>query len=582
MTGGQKIGVGFLVGGIVAAIGGGIALAFSGRSGALGGSVQMMRARGAAGFKPVYTKGSRAGLLREYRRDDFSTPDRIRLIDERIAVGMRDPAMRKLALAVTNHCEARDDACELQAVYDYVKTNVRYTGDAGAYVHYDAKGNPVYEQADVFQSPQRTLEYRGGDCFTQGTLMLGTGHELLPVESVREGMKIWGRDRWSEVQRAWYKGILPVSAIFLNNGSKMMLTEDHHVFAAICRRDSHPHGESALKCYCPVSEREIVRITVSELEPGMVLITPNKLPFGQQSMDPGRAYVEGLYLSDGWAEGSRFAISGRDGCPKEEQKREVENICQRLGVDTRWHERYIAVNDSEWTHRMEQMGHRAWLKHALTIDLDETTAREYLRGIMADSGANTRGKGRTFTSTSRMLAIQMRMLWKMFGRTCGERYVADHGGLGEHPVWRMQIRTKPEERADGHAEKLLRVKAIEREVMSLPVYDLTTDDHYVYLPEADVTVSQCDDHQGVVGTLLAWNGFDIRKKVTAPTANAPDAHIYIEAKRRVNWTALDTTLPYASGPGTEHPYGRASVWPGPNGVAPKASPALNARLARTR
>jgi len=398
VTGGQKIGVGFLVGGIVAAIGGGIALAFSGRSGALGGSVQMMRARGAAGFKPVYTKGSRAGLLREYRRDDFSTPDRIRLIDERIAVGMRDPAMRKLALAVTNHCEARDDACELQAVYDYVKTNVRYTGDAGAYVHYDAKGNPVYEQADVFQSPQRTLEYRGGDCLPFGTLLLVEDRGLLPIDRVETGMRIWGLDSWTLVEDIWDKGLLSLDRVVLADGSGTFLaTREHKVFLADDRR-----------------------VTVGELDGGMRLRRPAHLPIA--------------------------AVTSRS-------------------------------ND-------------------VAVDL--------------------------------------------------------------YPV----------------------IRRVERDVLVAPCRDLTTTDHRVYLPDCDVTVSQCDDHQGVVGTLLAWNGFDIRKKVTAPTASAPDAHIYIEAKRRVDWTALDTTLPYASGPGTEHPYGRASVWPGPNGVAPKASPALSARLTR--
>jgi len=40
---------------------------------------------------------------------------------------------------------------------------------------------------------------------------------------------------------------------------------------------------------------------------------------------------------------------------------------------------------------------------------------------------------------------------------------------------------------------LLRVDSIKRDVSTAPCWDIQTDDHHVYLPEHDVTVSQCDD-----------------------------------------------------------------------------------------
>lgn len=64
--------------------------------------------------------------------------------------GLRDPQMRQIGLAVTEVCNARDDMCELAAIYDFVKKNVRYTGDI------------TYK--DTFQSSFRTLQYAGGDC----------------------------------------------------------------------------------------------------------------------------------------------------------------------------------------------------------------------------------------------------------------------------------------------------------------------------------------------------------------------------------------------------------------------------------
>jgi hypothetical protein len=58
--------------------------------------------------------------------------------------------MRRIGLAVTEVCRARDDKCELMAIYDFVKRNIRYTGDI--------------TDKDTFQSAYRTMQLGGGDC----------------------------------------------------------------------------------------------------------------------------------------------------------------------------------------------------------------------------------------------------------------------------------------------------------------------------------------------------------------------------------------------------------------------------------
>jgi Transglutaminase-like superfamily len=72
--------------------------------------------------------------------------------------GLRDPQMRQAGLAVTEVCKARDDRCELEAIYEFVKANIRYTGDI------------TYK--DTFQSAFRTLQYGGGDCDDFSTLIV--------------------------------------------------------------------------------------------------------------------------------------------------------------------------------------------------------------------------------------------------------------------------------------------------------------------------------------------------------------------------------------------------------------------------
>ena len=64
--------------------------------------------------------------------------------------GLRDPDMRQLGLAVTKGCPARDDMCELRAIFDFIVSNIRYTGDI------------TYK--DTFTTALRTLQYGGGDC----------------------------------------------------------------------------------------------------------------------------------------------------------------------------------------------------------------------------------------------------------------------------------------------------------------------------------------------------------------------------------------------------------------------------------
>jgi len=81
---------------------------------------------------------------------------------------LRDPLMRRIALAVTRNCPARDDTCELQAIYDFVVMNVRYTGDV------------VFK--DTFQSALRTMQFGGGDCddhsILAATLAMANGFQF--------------------------------------------------------------------------------------------------------------------------------------------------------------------------------------------------------------------------------------------------------------------------------------------------------------------------------------------------------------------------------------------------------------------
>ena len=348
---------------------------------------------------------------------------------------------------------------------------------------------------------------RKEDCLPEGTLLLRDDYELVPIEQIKVGDRIWGKDEWTRVEATAFKGKLKVDAVELNTSSTMYLTGDHKVYVGVCvhghRKCNNCHGEGL--------SHSFERIPVTDLKPGYVLLRPDRIAFGKQSLDPDRMYVEGLYLSEGWNNGDRFSISGQDGYRKEALKHEVKAICERLSISTYWNRKYIRVNDAAWAHQLAKRGTRARFKNAETLDLDEAAAAALLRGIMSDStSSGKRARGRTFNTTSRKLALQTRILQRMFGvsMSCKMMTPEEHGGEGQHPLWRMGTRARTEN--SSQSERTLRVRSVARKVCKLPCWDIQTEDHYVYLPEHDVTVSNCDGLTVLLGSLCMCVGLNVR------------------------------------------------------------------------
>lgn len=109
--------------------------------------------------------------------------------------GLRDPQMRQAGLAVTEACNARDDVCELQAIYWATKKNIRYTGDI------------TYK--DTFQSAFRTMQYGGGDCLPLSTQVV-RDQERVSLTRVGVGDKILEDGRYTEVLSIWKTGPKPI------------------------------------------------------------------------------------------------------------------------------------------------------------------------------------------------------------------------------------------------------------------------------------------------------------------------------------------------------------------------------------
>jgi 8-oxo-dGTP pyrophosphatase MutT (NUDIX family) len=464
--------------------------------------------------------------------DGYSDPKKLDVISKIAEQAGRDPQLATVAVNILRQYRvpSRDYRGQAAAILKWVQQNIYY----------------VNEPDERLQDPFYTLKVKYGDCFPASTLLLSEGHELLQIRDVRPGMRVWGRDRWSLVEAVEDKGVLAVTRLRLNNGSTLRLTEGHKVYVETCTL----HGVG-----CPMKNPSCAsggyaRIRVSEVREEMVLLTPESLPFGTEETDVDRAYVEGLYLSDGsihhkyqkkdgTVSAYDFSVAGRDGKPKEKQKHEVAAICDRLGLTYRIDAKEITVHGSEWATRLLSMGSHAPEKRAASINLTEPAAASLLRGIMADSGRNTSG-GVTFTTTSPRLALQTRLLWKMFKRTCGYRYVENHGGLGKNPIHRLNPRLTAEDGAQ-RSEKRLRVRSIEREVEHVPCFDIQTDDHYVYVPEADATVSNCDDLAILVYALARSIRLPAKLVISGTTKNGKKVRYHHGDRNfdgRVDWSHI--------------------------------------------
>jgi LPXTG-motif cell wall-anchored protein len=139
-----------------------------------------------------YDDGNMKTTLRA--SNDMPIEERLASIQALVHRSIQDPEMRKLALQITEHCPERDGKCEAKAIYDYVKQNVRYTGDIAPI---KAPSGEV-EGIDLYQSARRTLEFRGGDCDDQSILV----STLLALNGITPRLRVMKEHRnedWSHI-----------------------------------------------------------------------------------------------------------------------------------------------------------------------------------------------------------------------------------------------------------------------------------------------------------------------------------------------------------------------------------------------
>ncbi len=114
----------------------------------------------------------------------------LRKLAELTAKSIVHPRVRAAAMAITSDCDARDDECELRAIFNAVKhgdSRVAGLGDGFRYV-----ADPMI--TDYFTAPYRSLEMCGrgscgGDCDDHAALIAA----MCGAIGFKVGLRAWGR-----------------------------------------------------------------------------------------------------------------------------------------------------------------------------------------------------------------------------------------------------------------------------------------------------------------------------------------------------------------------------------------------------
>ena len=317
-----------------------------------------------------------------------------------------------------------------------------------------------------------------GDCLPVSTLVLLDDYTVKAIGNLVPGDRIMGDGGFTTVVEHAVTGEKPILAFELNNGSVLRCSPEHRVFLS---NDTEIRAEQ-------IQVGALLKTPTSEFP------TPTTSP-SICGIDPRDfAWLLGVYVADGWAEvprHPRFSISGRDGHKKEEQKRRVQAIMEKISGHTRWHERYIAVNHRELAEYMSQCGGHAPEKHLPSLNWSRDQVQSIVSGLAADASTASSGT-QTYGTTSEILALQLRILHRMLGQSVHIKRWDDHGGLGTHPMYRITVRM-PSDPVNPNARRdSARVVAI-RECEPELCCDITTDTGRFYLPESDVIVHNCED-----------------------------------------------------------------------------------------
>jgi len=378
----------------------------------------------------------------------------------------------KKLLEAAKKCTAKTPDETILNVLKFVLEKVKYK--------YDSDN---YSKDEYWATAIESYEKGFDDCLIWNTKLLTEDMELVNIENIEIGQKIVGAGGdFHTITNKWNKGTLPTLKITLNNGSVVYATRDHKFLL----ENGSEIRSNDLKVGDCLKQIEDINTDVNALTEAIAL---------------DYWYLKGLFIADGWTdkEHNSFFISGKDGFPKEAQKKWVEEYCIKHNIKYTWQERYISVFDIKLLDNFKKCGRHAIEKHVDIMPKNKQNVEALLQGLMADANVRTIGSFQEicFGTISEQLKNQIRVLYRMLGKSVKTSLVQPcKTQFGNNPIWRIYVRKRPIE---------LKVIGIE-EGSDEQVYDIEVTDHEIYLPETDCVVHNCDGINGLVFILARLAG----------------------------------------------------------------------------
>lgn len=441
-------------------------------------------------------------------------------IDEKDNLGEARALFGALRQSRPPRMSARDVAAA-SSIFADIRRNVRYTSDIAG--------------VDTYQKPAHTLSLRAGDCIPGGSLLLREDGIMVPIEQIKEGDTVFDGNGWAKVTKWWHKGVQDIRALGLNNGGVFLSTDGHRMFRV-------PRNDQKVGVAQDAEE-----VLAKDLDIGDELLQPREMAFSESTtLSADEAFLLGVYIAEGSVR--RRRVDGTVACvgiagiadSKGYRERMIE-AGERLGFTVKAHTKEVYLTDSGDTmHRLlDSCGTKAGVKRLPHVSWDPATAANILSGLDADGGMATNGTNFVFSTTSKTLSVQYRLLQRILGRSTSIKMVVEHGGFGENPIYRVTVRK------DNQRRPWAKIRTISAAAPA-HVYDIETDSGRFYLPEQDIVVHNCDDYSSLTCAALGSLGIPCRFKVIRTKGAKDWNHIYAQAgfprAKPVRWISMDASV----------------------------------------
>jgi hypothetical protein len=335
------------------------------------------------------------------------------------------------------------------------------------------------------------------------------------ISDIRDGDVIYGHHGdLTTVVAVYNKGIKKTKRVSLNNGSFFRATENHRIIL-----DNESETTIA----------DILNHPFDNRNKPLKLYSPERLVnYRSDTYLAGTTKMLGYYIADGWMNSkSSVDISGRDGKPKEQQKLEIRQICDSLKIKTTWKKKSISIRDKEFAELCKRCGKTAVNKQLPSFEFSISEMKDLYDGLLAD--ASVREKNGVvkieYGTISPTLAMHFKTLAKFLGKSTSTRLVENHGGLGKNPIYRVNVRATDSRRHP----KILDISDSE----TARVYDITTTNGGIYLPENDIVVHNCDDF--AMFALASLAGGEEKYMLTVITRPIEHSHAVCIYNRHSAW-----------------------------------------------